>query len=221
MSQTNKGQAIEDASMRIIDDEIKGRHNYDTAKEWPIVRRVIHATADFDFATTNKIIFHRNAIKDAMQALKNRCNIIIDVNGVIGGLNKQNPKQFENEIICKISDSHIAEIARQKSLTRSQAAMRAVCDEMNGSIVAIGNAPTALREVIKMVRENVTRPALIIGMPVGFVDAAESKHELASSSLLQDKTPFITNIGRKGGSPATSAIINAIYKMIREEEECS
>lgn len=211
MSQTSKGQAIEDASMRIIDDEIKGNHAYNTKEEWPIVRRIIHATADFDFAAANKVIFHDMAIKNAIRALKNRCNIVIDVNGVIGGLNKQNPKHFGNEIICRISDPHIAEAARQRSLTRSQAAMRAASDDMNGGIVAIGNAPTALREVIKMVREGMTNPAVIIGMPVGFVDAAESKQELASLSH-----PFITNVGRKGGSPATSAIINAIYKMIRE-----
>ena len=213
MSQTNKGQSIEDESMRIIDSEIDGTITYDE-KEWQIVRRIIHATADFDFATTNKIIFHPNAIKSGIQGLKNRCNIIIDVNGVIGGLNKQNPRDFGNEIICKISDPNIAQIAREKSLTRSQTAMRVLADEMDNGIVAIGNAPTALREVIKMTREKVTKPALVIGMPVGFVDAAESKYEL---STLQD-IPFITNVGRKGGSPATSAIINAMYKIIRKEQ---
>ncbi len=200
--------------MRIIDSEIDGKSIYGE-KEWKIVRRVIHATADFDFATDGKIIFYHNAVKSGMQALKNRCNIIIDVNGVIGGLNKQNPKDFGNEIICKISDPQIAQMAREMSLTRSQTAMRMLADEMNGGIVAIGNAPTALREVIKMTREKVTKPALVIGMPVGFVDAAESKHEL--STLQDDNIPFITNVGRKGGSPATSAIINAMYKMIREE----
>ena len=90
--QTEKGQSIEDQSMQIIDSEI-GSHHYNE-QEWPIVRRIIHATADFDFAKDSKIIFHKDAIKNGIDALKNGCNIIVDVNGVIGGLNKQNLKDF-------------------------------------------------------------------------------------------------------------------------------
>ena len=86
---------------------------------------------------------------------------------------------------------------------------------MDGGVVAIGNAPTALREVLAMAEEWVARPALIIGMPVGFVDAAESKERLAG----QDDIPYITNIGRKGGSPTASAIVNALYKMIRDARD--
>ena len=93
--QTKKGQSIEDASMQMIEDEI-GSHPYNE-KEWPIVRRIIHSTADFDFADKNKIIFHKDAIESGMNALKNGCSIVVDVNGVIGGLNKQNPKDFGNE----------------------------------------------------------------------------------------------------------------------------
>lgn len=197
--------------MRIIDDEIGGRHPYDVKTEWPIVRRVIHATADFDFASANKMLFHDDAVRDGMQALEGGCAIIVDVNGVVGGLNKQNPKDFGNHIVCNISDPKIAEAAKQRSLTRSQASMRASADQMDGGIVAVGNAPTALREVLKMAEEGAARPALIVGMPVGFVDAAESKAELAG----QDRTPYITNVGRKGGSPTVSAVINALYKMVR------
>lgn len=210
MSQVRAGQSIEDASMRIIDEEIGGEHPYGDT-EWPVVRRVIHATADFDFAGANRILFHDSAIESGMGALKGGCAIITDVNGVIGGLNKQNPRDFGNEIICRISDPDVAAAAKEKSLTRSQAAMRSVSSEMNGGIVAIGNAPTALREVLKMAREGATRPALVIGMPVGFVDAAESKAELAQ----QEDIPYITNTGRKGGSPTASAIVNALYKLLR------
>lgn len=207
--QTNKGQSIEDASMRIIDDEI-GVHHYNE-KEWPIVRRVIHSTADFDFAKENAIIFHKDAIDSGMNAIRNGCNIIVDVNGVIGGLNKQNPRDFENEIICNISDPKVMEQAKKDNKTRSQVSMRLAADKINGGIVAIGNAPTALYEIIDMVRENVINPALIIGIPVGFISAAESKEELTKTSV-----PFITNKGRKGGSSSASAIINALYKLVRE-----
>ena len=90
--QTRKGQSIEDESMEIIEREV-GSHPY-TDTEWPIVRRIIHATADFDFAGKNKIVFHKDAITSGTNALRNGCSIIVDVNGVIGGLNKQNPKDF-------------------------------------------------------------------------------------------------------------------------------
>jgi len=207
--QTRKGQSIENESMEIIDREV-GSHPY-SDMEWPIVRRIIHATADFDFAGKNKIVLHKDAIKSGTSALKNGCSIIIDVNGVIGGLNKQNPKDFGNDIICNISDPGLAERAKQENKTRAQMSMRVAASEMNGGIVAIGNAPTALLEVIKMIREGVTKPALVIGIPVGFVSAAESKEELQTIDV-----PFITNVGRKGGSSCAASIVNALFKLLRE-----
>ena len=207
--QTRKGQSIEDESMEIIEHEV-GSHPYNDM-EWPIVRRVIHATADFDFAGKNKIIFHKDAITSGISALKNGCSIITDVNGVIGGLNKQNPKDFGNNIICNISDSGLAERAKQENKTRAQMSMRVAAFEMNGGIVVIGNAPTALLEVIKMIREGITKPALVIGIPVGFVSAAESKEELQTINV-----PFITNTGRKGGSSCAASIVNALFKLLRE-----
>ncbi|WP_316506691.1 precorrin-8X methylmutase [Nitrosopumilus sp.] len=209
--QTKKGQSIEDASMQMIEDEI-GVHTFNE-KEWQIVKRIIHSTADFDFADKNKIIFHRDAIENGMKALKNGCSIVVDVNGVIGGLNKQNPKDFGNSIICNISNPEIMELAKKEGKTRSQVSMQEAKQEIDGGVVAIGNAPTALLEVIKMVKEGIAKPALIIGIPVGFICAAESKEEL----LKLEKVPFITNIGRKGGSSSASAIINAIFKLIRTE----
>jgi precorrin-8X/cobalt-precorrin-8 methylmutase len=209
--QTKKGQSIEDASMQMIEDEI-GTHQYNE-KEWPIVRRIIHSTADFDFADKNKIIFHKDAIDSAMNALRNGCSIVVDVNGVIGGLNKQNPKDFGNSIICNISNSEIMELAKKEGKTRSQVSMRAAISDINGGIVAIGNAPTALIEIIQMVEEGIVKPALIIAIPVGIISAAESKEKLSKL----EGVPFITNIGRKGGSSSASAIINAIFKLIRVE----
>ena len=207
--QTEKGQSIEDQSMEIIEKEI-GSHQYDKL-EWPIVRRVIHATADFDFANDNKIIFHKDAIKSGIDALRNGCNLIVDVNGVIGGLNKQNLNEFGNNTICNISNPIIAEEAKKYNKTRAQTSMRMAASEMNGGIVVIGNAPTALLEVIQMIQEGVTTPALIIGIPVGFVSSPESKEALQALDV-----PFITNKGRKGGSPCASAIVNALFKLLRE-----
>ena len=106
--QTKKGQSIEDASMQMIEDEI-GTHEFNQ-KEWSIVRRIIHSTADFDFADKNKLIFHKDAIQSGMNALKNGCSIVVDVNGVIGGMNKQNPKDFGNNIVCNISTIPITAI---------------------------------------------------------------------------------------------------------------
>ena len=195
--------------MEIIEREV-GSHGYNDM-EWPIVRRIIHATADFDFAGENKIVFHKDAITSGINALKNGCSIIADVNGVIGGLNKQNPKDFGNNLICNISDPDLAERAKQENKTRAQISMRIAASEMNGGILVIGNAPTALLEVIKMIREGVTKPALVIGIPVGFVSAAESKEELQTIDV-----PFITNAGRKGGSSCAASIVNALFKLLKE-----
>ena len=207
--QTKKGQSIEDASMKMIEDEI-GSHNYNE-KEWPIVRRIIHSTADFDFADKNRLIFQKDAIESGMNALKNGCSIVTDVNGVIGLMNKQNPKDFGNNLICNISDPSLMESAKKAGKTRAQMSMRVAEKEIDGGVVVVGNAPTALLEVMEMVREGLVKPALVVGIPVGFVSAVESKDELSKTDI-----PFITNIGRKGGSPCASAIINALYKLLRQ-----
>ena len=207
--QTRKGQSIEDESMQIIENEI-GSHSYNE-HEWPIVRRIIHSTADFDFARDNKIIFQKNAVQSGLDALKNGCSIIVDVNGIVGLMNKQNPKDFGNNVICNISEPSLIEAAKKENKTRAQMSMRIAKEDMNGGLVVIGNAPTALLEVMEMIREGITKPALVIGIPVGFVSAVESKDELAKMDI-----PFITNQGRKGGSPCASAIINALYKLLRQ-----
>ena len=207
--QTRKGQEIEDESMQIIESEI-GSHSYNKM-EWPVVRRIIHSTADFDFAGENKLLFHKDAISNGINALKNGCSIVADVNGVIGLMNKQNPKDFGNDLICNISDPVLMESAKKAGKTRAQMSMRIAEKEINGGIVVVGNAPTALLEVMEMFREGLVKPALVVGIPVGFVSAVESKDELSKMDM-----PFITNIGRKGGSPCASAIINALYKLLRQ-----
>lgn len=201
---------IEKLSFEIIDAEI-GSHGYNEL-EWPIVRRVIHATADFDFARKGRIIFHNNPIDSAFNAIKNKCNIVTDVDMVVSALNKKSIADLGLKSACYISDKTLSDKARLYNKTRSEMAMRYAADEINGGIVAIGNAPTALYEIIKMVRENVTKPALIVGIPVGFVSASESKDELRKIDI-----PFISNIGRKGGSPAASSIVNAIMLLYKSK----
>jgi len=195
--------------MQIIESEI-GSHTFNEM-EWPIVRRIIHSTADFDFARENKLLFHKDAISNGINALKNGCSIVTDVNGVIGLMNKQNPKDFGNNLICNISDPSLMESAKKVGKTRAQMSMRVAEKEIDGGVVVVGNAPTALLEVMEMVREGLVKPALVVGIPVGFVSAVESKDELSKTDI-----PFITNIGRKGGSPCASAIINALYKLLRQ-----
>ena len=207
--QTRRGQEIEDESMQIIENEI-GSHSYNEM-EWPIVRRIIHSTADFDFARENKLLFHKDVISNGINALKNGCHIVADVNGVIGLMNKQNPKDFKNNLICNISEPTLMKSAKKAGKTRAQMSMRVAEKEIDGGIVVVGNAPTALLEVMEMVKEGLVKPALVIGIPVGFVSAVESKDELSKTDI-----PFITNIGRKGGSPCASAIVNALYKLLRQ-----
>jgi len=155
---TGKGQSIEDKSMKIIESEI-GSHSY-LPDEWTIVKRVIHSTADFDFARENKIIFHMDAIKKGVEALKSGCAIVVDVNGVVGGFNKDNLKKFGNQVICNISESSVVSKAKALNKTRAQTSMRVASKDMNRGIVAIGNAPTALLEVIQMIKRALRYPPL-------------------------------------------------------------
>ena len=200
---------IEKKSFEIIDAEI-GSHHYNEL-EWNIVRRVIHATADFDFAGRGKIIFHKNAIQSAFNAIKNKCNIVTDVGMVLSAINKKSVADLGLEVVCYISNKALADESLKFNKTRSEMAMRHAANEMNEGIVLIGNAPTALFETIKMINEGATRPALVIGMPVGFVSAPESKEELSKT-----KIPFITNRGRKGGSAAASSILNALMLLLQK-----
>jgi precorrin-8X/cobalt-precorrin-8 methylmutase len=213
---TEKAFDIEKRSFEIIDSEVGNNHVYNQ-DEWVIVRRVIHATADFDFTGRGKILFHRNAIESAFNAIYGRCTIVTDVDMVLAAISKKSTRDLGLKIQCYISDPVVAEDARRFQKTRSEIAMRHASKDMDGGIVVIGNAPTALYEVIRMKREGVTNPSLVVGIPVGFVSAAESKEELAE----MDDLPFITNVGRKGGSAAASSIINAIMLLYQSKKSIS
>jgi precorrin-8X/cobalt-precorrin-8 methylmutase len=194
---------IEKRSFRIIDEEV-GEHDYNQL-EWELVRRVIHATADFEFVSTSKIIFHKDALDSGFNAMKNKCTIITDVDMVLSALNKKSLSDLGLRAVCHLSDNSLVEMSRRLNKTRSEMAMRYAGNQMNAGIVVVGNAPTALFETIRMIKEGATKPALVIGMPVGFVSAPESKEELSKTEI-----PFITNIGRKGGSAAATSIMNAL-----------
>lgn len=195
---------IERRSFEIIDSEV-GQHAYDEM-QWTIVRRIVHATADFDFATgKSKTIFHPMAIQSAFSAIRGRCAVVTDVDMVLAALNKKSLADLGLRPRCYISDPSLAEESRRTGRTRSELAMRMAAKEIDGGLVVVGNAPTALYEVITMIKEGAAKPALVVGIPVGFVSAPESKDELSKLD-----SPFITNSGRKGGSPAASAIINAL-----------
>lgn len=200
---TALGRSIEDGSFAIIDREA-GSHDFEP-EEWEVVRRVIHATADFEFKTLMR--FHANAIRAGIAALQGGCPLLVDVKMIAAGLNEERLSAYGCAVHSFISDEDVVATARDNNSTRAIEAMRKAhrLNLLNGAVVAIGNAPTALLEVSRLIREEAARPALIIGVPVGFVSAAESK-----DVILELSTPFIVARGRKGGSPIAVAIIHAL-----------
>lgn len=198
---TIQPQEIEQESFRIIDEEI-GAHGFGKY-EYPIARRVIHATADFDLGRSLR--FHATAIESGIKAIHTGKNIIADVGMVQSGISKPRIEKYGCKVLSYISHPAAVEKAKELNLTRSIIATRIAVEENPEGIFVIGNAPTALLELIRLVQEGKARPSLVIGLPVGFVSAAESKEELSKQDI-----PFITNIGRKGGTPAAVAAFNAL-----------
>lgn len=197
---------IENRSFEIIFPYIKNLNLRDD--EIKIYSRIIHAAGDVDYAPIIKI--SATAIESAKAAILRGANIFTDVEMVRTGINKRTLKKFGGEVFCKVADDDVKEIAAAEKITRSMAAMRMFGENLNGAIVAIGNAPTALFEVLRLIHEENILPAVVIGVPVGFVGAADSKAEL----LAQDKVPFITVEGTKGGSPIAVAAVNAILYLL-------
>lgn len=205
MSVHLRPEEIEAESFRIIDSEA-GDHGWQ-ADQWPIVRRVIHTSADFDYIKT--LIISDDAVKAALAAFTASKGVVTDTNMALAGISKPNLAKYGCAIACHVADADVAAKARESGITRSIAAMaKATADKTNG-IFVIGNAPTALFELLRQVREEGYRPDLIVGMPVGFVGAAESKEELITVAN-EYGIPFITNRGRKGGSNVAAAVINAL-----------
>jgi precorrin-8X/cobalt-precorrin-8 methylmutase len=206
---TTLGRNIEDGSFAIIDAEA-GPHEHDP-RQWQIVRRVIHATADFEFKTLMRL--SPEAVDSGIAALHKGCPIVCDVKMIIAGLNEERLRSYGCATHCFISDEDVIAEAKAKNSTRAIEAMRKAhrLGLINDGIVAIGNAPTALIELCRLVNEEGARPALVVGVPVGFVSAAESKE-----AALATAAPHIVARGRKGGSTIAVAIIHALLLLSTE-----
>lgn len=198
---TVQPQQIEGKSFEMIDAEI-GEHSF-TKEQWPVVQRVIHSSADFELGRS--MVFHPDAVQAGIRAILNGEKIIADVQMVQAGISKPRLEKYGSDVRVYISDPDVMEEAKRLNTTRAIISMRKGVREVEGGIYVIGNAPTALLELIRLIKEGGAKPSLVIGMPVGFVSAAESKEELAKLDI-----PFITNIGRKGGSTVVVAALNAI-----------
>lgn len=200
-------QAIVDESFDIIDKLVDLASVPELHK--PIIQRAIHATGDTEYAYN--LIFHPAAVETGIRSLKSGGNIITDVNMAKAGITRNPVEKFGGQIICKIADTSVIDEARRLGKTRAIVAMRQSIHEMKGGIVAIGNAPTALFELIDLIKTGLAQPALVIGIPVGFVGAVEAKSALKSIAV-----PYITNTNRKGGSAVAVSIVNAIIKLAKE-----
>lgn len=198
-----KPEEIEIESFRIIDAEV-GDHGWPGA-EWQIVRRAIHTSADFEYARS--MVFSDDAVEKAIAALKSGAGIVTDTNMALSGISKPRLATWGCPASCHVADPDVAEQAKAEGVTRSITAMRKGVANPENRIFVIGNAPTALFELLRLIESGAADPALIIGVPVGFVGAEESKNALASGA---HSTPFITNIGRKGGSNVAAAVVNAL-----------
>jgi precorrin-8X/cobalt-precorrin-8 methylmutase len=207
MSVHLRPEEIETESFRIIDAEV-GAHDW-SAVEWPIVRRAIHTSADFDYART--MVISPDAVGRGITALRNGRGIVTDTTMALAGINKTLLQRFGARVSCFVADPAVTAEAARLGVTRSILAMRKAAADPGNGIFVVGNAPTALFELLRLVREEGFRPDLVVGLPVGFVGAEESKEELLREGS-GHAIPFITNRGRKGGSNVAAAIMNALLK---------
>ena len=197
---------IETRSMALIAPYLQGLNLDD--RHTKVFSRVIHAAGDPDYA--NHIRIHPEAIDAAITAIRKGADVFCDVEMVRTGISKKTLAQYGGQVQCLIADPTVATLAKEQGITRSMAAFRTFGHQLDGAVVAVGNAPTALFELFRLMEEENVRPAVVIGVPVGFVGAAESK------DLLQEKSnaPYITVLGNKGGSPIAASILNALLYMM-------
>ena len=194
-------EEIEQASMAIIAKEMGTWSGEE--ENLPIVKRVIHTTADFEFKNTMK--FSERAVPKAREALASGVTVVTDTQMAAAGINKASAAKFGVNVVCRMSDPEIRDKASSRGVTRAVVSMEAAAEATPNAIFAIGNAPTALIRLCELIKEGRAKPALVIGVPVGFVNVVESKEILAKSGV-----PFIAAMGRKGGSTVASAIVNAL-----------
>ena len=200
---------IEARSFQIIGEEL-GSHSFDPQTEL-VVKRVIHATADFDFAHTLR--FSEHAVQRGVRALASGAHVVCDTSMVAAGINKRVLRSFGGDVHTFIGDADVAEEARARGITRSAVSMERAA-RLDGPVVfAVGNAPTALMRLCELVEEGRMRtPELVIGVPVGFVNVVESKELVETASV-----EYIVSRGRKGGSTVAVAICNALLYLASDD----
>ena len=201
-----KPMDIEKRSFEIIENELEGYFD-DDVKD--IVKRVIHTSADFDYA--KNLVFSENVVEVITNALKNGASIVTDTNMAMAGINKKILQSLGGEVFCFMADEDVAKEAKQRGVTRATVSMEKACKIEGDVIFAVGNAPTALIKLYELIKENKISPVGIIAVPVGFVNVVESKELIINLNI-----PHIVARGRKGGSNVAAAICNALlYKIKR------
>ncbi len=210
---TPAGQKIEHDSFAIVDKET-GSHDY-PADQWQIVRRMIHATADFEF--NGLAHFHPDAVTAGLKAITNGASIVADVEMICVGLSQPRLSYFAVNTHHFIADEDVIAQAKKENTTRAVQAMRKAhkLGLLDGSIIAVGNAPTALLEINQLIHKQGLKPALIIGMPVGFVSAEESKEIISKINTI----PWIITKGRKGGSTLVVSAIHALLALAEAKQK--
>jgi len=201
-------QEIEAESFRRIEARV-GSHNL-PPEVWFVVRRIIHTTADLDYLDTVRV--HPRAITAGVEALRRGRPVGADTRMLLAGISTGRLARLGVEAFCLMADPEVAEEARRQGTTRAAVAMERALPHLAGGIVAIGNAPTALLRLLELLQDGAPAPALVVGIPVGFVNAAESKELLTKQNC-----PYITALGPKGGSALAASVINALAIMALEE----
>jgi len=195
---------IEKRSFEIIESELP--HPIDPALA-PIIKRVIHTSADFEYADT--LCFSEDVVAKAHEAIKKGACIVTDTQMAKAGINKKNLARYGGEVFCFIADEDVAAAAKEQGTTRSAVSMDKAAAMGRPLIFAIGNAPTALVRICELIDEGKLSPELVIGVPVGFVNVVQSKE-----MIMQRPVPYIVARGRKGGSNVAACIVNALLYML-------
>jgi precorrin-8X/cobalt-precorrin-8 methylmutase len=211
MSVEMRPEEIEAESFRIIEREV-GAHGW-SAEEWPVVRRVIHTSADFEYA--GSLLIFPGAVAKGIDAILRGRGLVTDTKMALAGINKSRLESFGIRASCFVADPEVARESGEMGITRSILAMRKGAADPGNGIFVIGNAPTALFELIRLMERENLRPDLVVALPVGFVGAAESKERLIREAE-RLRVPFIVNRGRKGGSNVAAAVVNALLIMAED-----
>jgi len=199
-------QEIEKRSFAIIDSEVPAPRPFE-GEEWLIARRLVHTSADFDLL--RNLSFHPRSVQAGVEALKRGCLIVTDTEMARVGMTMRRLERLGSRVECYINHPDVVTSAERDGTTRSAAAVDHAASRLTGAIYAVGNAPTALLRLLQRMEKGECRPALIVGVPVGFVNAAESKELL----ILQRETPYLTIRGRKGGSNLAAAVVNQLAEI--------